>query len=204
MWFLLSKHAKPASDETSCIKTRYTVAGFDRICHIQRKQVMEPTHTDNSAAASLLPTIREERWEEQEEGGRGRFSDMVRHKGPELLEDCRSLYLSWIWSTARRPPPAVNTTTRQTRPRSRLSSTARCVLWRWRHNKIRQSTGGENRRRKWDMMTEVVQEKHKEAHKKKLIPLISKNVEGIKRETFLPILKIISQRNKAHQLKHGL
>lgn len=39
-------------------KTRHAITDF--YCHIQRKQVDEPTHTDNSAAASLLPTIREE------------------------------------------------------------------------------------------------------------------------------------------------
>lgn len=47
--------SKPAN------KTTYTVSNIYSICHIQRKQVVKPTHTDNSAAASLLPTTREER-----------------------------------------------------------------------------------------------------------------------------------------------
>lgn len=60
-----------------------------------------------------------------------RVSYIVRHKKSELLEDCRSLYLSWTWSTAHSPAPA-GTAPPDKSHRSALSSTTPSELWRHR------------------------------------------------------------------------
>lgn len=84
--FLLLLHAS----KTTSVECNRACRSNRSHCHycsrIQRKQVDEPTHTDNSEVASLLPTTREEMWKEEREVrvcvrvvwgvGRGLFSSL--------------------------------------------------------------------------------------------------------------------------------
>lgn len=92
-------------------------------------RVNKPTHTDNSAPACLSPTIRErrERGRRKKSKVQGWFSYIVRLKGTESPEGCRSFYLAWIWSRARTQPQGQRSPQDRS-PRSTPSSTTPCAL----------------------------------------------------------------------------